>query len=208
MAILSMQADFWKFFCYLFQGKGHKTQYRKKPPSSQLAVFNSLESTHVVLHIELLAAFLQFCKQRKEKFSATKSPTRNGPNQHFIHLSFNIYFVLLLVENGTRWRRKQTLKHSNSIYLLSCFPLLALALFKQTCLHFIKIERSCSCSIHGKRMRGKTIVVNSNLVLVCTCKSLTASVAHFSFLYAFESCILCILKSMFVAWFYKPIWHS
>lgn len=32
MAILSVQADFWKFFCYLLKGKGRKTQYRKKPP--------------------------------------------------------------------------------------------------------------------------------------------------------------------------------
>lgn len=30
MAILNGQADFWKFFYYLFKGKGHKTQYRKK----------------------------------------------------------------------------------------------------------------------------------------------------------------------------------
>lgn len=31
IAILSVQADFWKFFYYLFKGKGHKTQYKKKP---------------------------------------------------------------------------------------------------------------------------------------------------------------------------------
>lgn len=37
MAILSVQADFWKFFCYLFKGKGHKTQYRKNPPLVQIS---------------------------------------------------------------------------------------------------------------------------------------------------------------------------
>lgn len=25
MTILSMQADFWKYLCYLFKGKGHKS---------------------------------------------------------------------------------------------------------------------------------------------------------------------------------------
>lgn len=67
MTILSMQAHLRNLFCYLFKSKGHKTQYRKKPPLIPLVAFNSIGSTHIILHNVLFAAFLQFCKPEEGK---------------------------------------------------------------------------------------------------------------------------------------------
>lgn len=87
LTILSMQAHLRNFFCYLFNSKGHKTTQEETTFNTP---FNSIGSTHIILHSVLFAAFLQFCKPEEDKNILQ-------PKAQYEMGQINILYICLLV---------------------------------------------------------------------------------------------------------------